>query len=105
MRYQKKTLRNMPPRARALAKLNNDLASVVQRLPARIAQVAEVEVARRELASIRCTSPLHGRLIEASIRLAAGARAGRPVETELEALAQLVDQLDPDRIFDGVTAS
>ena len=85
-----------------LADLNNELASVVRRLPAQIAQVVEIERARRDLAAIRCTSPLHAQLIEASIRLAASARQGRPAHTKLEALAQLVDALNADRIFDGV---
>lgn len=67
-RYARKTLRKMPPEAREIAKLTNELASVQTRLSNRIGQVASMEMMAKTPRGAFCNDHGHRELVGAVLR-------------------------------------
>ena len=103
-RFAPKTLRRMPPAAREIARLANELASVQTRLANRIEGLVSMEMMARASERVFCNNAAHADVVKAALRyvraiddpaLGPGARTDA-----LMALQAAVEPFDPDRLFD-----
>ena len=102
-RFAPKTLRRMPPAAREIARLANDLASVQNRLGNRIGGLVSMEMMARASQRVFCNNAAHADVVKAALRyvkviddpdLGPGARTDALME-----LQAAVAPLDPDNLF------
>ena len=82
-RFAPKTLRRMPPAAREIARLANELASVQARLANRIGGLVSTEMMARASERVFCSNAAHADVVDALARL-----------------RRSVEAFDPDRLFD-----
>ena len=101
-RFAPKTLRRMPPAAREIARLANDLASVQTRLANRIDGLVSMEMMARASERVFCNNAAHADVVKAALRyvraiddpvLGPGARTDA-----LMALQAAVEPFDPDNL-------
>ena len=102
-RFAPKTLRRMPPAAREIARLANELASVQTRLGNRIEGLVSMEMMARASERVFCNNAAHTDVVKAALRylkviddleLGPGARTDA-----LTALRAAVEPFDPDNLF------
>ena len=102
-RFAPKTLRRMPPAAREIARMANDLASVQTRLGNRIGGLVSMEMMARASQRVFCNNAAHAEVVKAALRyvraiddpaLGPGARTDA-----LMALQAAVEPFDPDKLF------
>ena len=104
-RFAPKTLRRMPPAAREIARLANELASVQTRLSNRIDGLVSMEMMANASQRVFSNNAVHAGLVDAALRyltaiddpaLGLGARTDA-----LMALQAAVEPFDPDKLFEG----
>ena len=104
-RFAPKTLRRMPPAAREIARLANELASVQARLANRIGGLVSTEMMARASERVFCSNAALAGLVDAALRylkaiddpaLGPGARTDA-----LMALQAAAAHFDPDKLFEG----
>ena len=104
-RFAPKTLRRMPPAAREIARLANELASVQTRLSNRIDALVSMEMMARASQRVFCSNAAHADVVRAALRyvkviddpaLGPGARTDALME-----LQAAVAPFDPDNLFEG----
>ena len=103
-RFAPKTLRRMPPAAREIARLANDLASVQTRLGNRIEGLVSTEMMARASERVFCSNAAHADVVKAALRLRQGAyddpALGPGARTDaLMELQAAVAPFDPDNLF------
>ena len=104
-RFAPKTLRRMPPAAREIARLANELASVQTRLANRIGGLVSTEMMARASRRVFCSNAAHADVVKAALRyvkviddpdLGPGARTDALME-----LQAAVAPFDADNLFEG----
>ena len=107
-RFAPKTLRRMPPAAREIARLANELASVQTRLANRIGGLVSTEMMARASERVFCSNAAHAEVVDAALgyfRAVDNPKAHGPGARTVDALMALqaaaVEAFDPDRLFDG----
>ena len=103
-RFAPKTLRRMPPAAREIARLANELASVQTRLANRIGGLVSTEMMARASQRVFCNNAAHADVVDAALGYFRAvdnpkAHAGEAVDA-LARLRRSVEAFDPDRLFD-----
>ena len=102
-RFAPKTLRRMPPAAREIARLANELASVQTRLSNRIGGLASMEMMAGASQRVFCNNDTHANVVNAALRyvkaiddpeLQPGARTDALME-----LRAAIAPFDPDNLF------
>ena len=103
-RFASKTLRRMPPAAREIARLANELASVQTRLGNRISGLVSMEMMDRASQRVFCSNDAHAEVVSAALGYFRAVDDPKAHASEaVDALARLrrsVEPLDPDRLFD-----
>ena len=66
-RFAPKTLRRMPPAAREIARLANELASVQTRLVNRIGGLVSTEMMARASERVFCSNAAHAEVVDAAL--------------------------------------
>ena len=95
-RYAAKTLRKLPPAAREIARLSNELASVQTRLYNRIDALADMERLERASHRVFCSNPDHAVLVAAAVRWMKDQHDPEAVRS----LVLAVMPLDPAMLFE-----
>ena len=102
-RFAPKTLRRMPPAAREIARLANDLASVQTRLGNRIEGLVSMEMTARASQRVFCNNDAHADVVKAALRLVRAyddPELGPGARTDaLMELQAAVAPFDPDNLF------
>ena len=102
--FDHKALRRMPPTAREIARLANELASVQTRLSNRIETLGGIEMMAKASLGIDCGNGAHSNVIDAALTYfkAVDNPKSHPSEA-VHAMAWLrgaVEPFDPDRLPD-----
>ena len=102
-RFAPKTLRRMPPAAREIVRLANDLASVQTRLGNRIGGLVSMEMMARASQRVFCNNAAHADVVDAALGYFRAvdnpkAHAGEAVDA-LARLRRSGEAFDPDRLF------